>query len=210
MVLMQRDDEPADHEQAHSDMISDIVDVTGEAFLGTTMGCAKCHDHKADPILQSDYYSMMSFFDTIALSHLKSANKAWYNEEEELERERSEDAISTAWKTVDTGRLDEFVKRSECPEAMIRMGYVENETRESKWQILPEVPEDPRWISRYQPKITVKAWLHFQRMIMVSMWFSGQKKARFRQKVLIILRCRTKKSHWFYEKSFDWFLCRSS
>lgn len=153
MVLMQRDDEPADHEQAHSDMISDIVDVTGEAFLGTTMGCAKCHDHKADPILQSDYYSMMSFFDTIALSHLKSANKAWYNEEEELERERSEDAISTAWKTVDTGRLDEFVKRSECPEAMIRMGYVENETRESKWQILPEVPEDPRWtFPSYQPE----------------------------------------------------------
>ncbi len=152
MVLMQRDDEPADHEQAHSDMISDIVDVSGEAFLGTTMGCAKCHDHKADPILQSDYYSMMSFFDTIALSHLKSANKAWYDDEEELERERSEDAIAVAWKTVDTGRLDEFVKRSESPEAMIRMGYVENETRESKWQIFPELPEDPRWtFPSYQP-----------------------------------------------------------
>ncbi len=59
MTLMQRDDEPADRDQAHSDMISDIVDVSSEAFLGTTMGCAKCHDHKVDPIPQADYPSLI-------------------------------------------------------------------------------------------------------------------------------------------------------
>ncbi|MGB2561211.1 MAG: DUF1549 domain-containing protein, partial [Akkermansiaceae bacterium] len=66
LSLMLRDDEPADRPQAHADMISDIVDVTGEAFLGITLNCAKCHDHKGDPILQADYYSMRAFFEPIA------------------------------------------------------------------------------------------------------------------------------------------------
>ena len=44
MALMQRDDEPADHKQAHNDMISDIVDVTGEAFLGTTVAVSQHAD----------------------------------------------------------------------------------------------------------------------------------------------------------------------
>ena len=40
LSLMLRDDEPADRPQAHADMISDIIDVTGEAFLGMTLNCA--------------------------------------------------------------------------------------------------------------------------------------------------------------------------
>lgn len=45
------------------DMISDVADVTGEAILGLSMGCAKCHDHKFDPILQKDYFAFKAFFD---------------------------------------------------------------------------------------------------------------------------------------------------
>lgn len=145
MALMQRDDEPADHKQAHNDMISDIVDVTGEAFLGTTMGCAKCHDHKADPIKQSDYYSLMSFFDAINLSHLKTANKTWYSDEDASARKNAEDAVSAAWASVDTDLLSELLQAAKSPEAMIQMGYVKDQERETSWQILPALPEDPRW-----------------------------------------------------------------
>jgi hypothetical protein len=60
--LGQYDDEPADRLLAKYDSLADTVQVTSEAFLGMTMGCARCHDHKKDPITQRDYYSFMSFF----------------------------------------------------------------------------------------------------------------------------------------------------
>lgn len=60
--LMQWDDEPSDRLQAKYDILADNVQMASEAFLGMTMGCARCHDHKKDPISQKDYYSFMSFF----------------------------------------------------------------------------------------------------------------------------------------------------
>ena len=56
------DDEPADKAQARYDALDDIVATTGQTFLGLTVNCARCHDHKIDPILQKDYYSLLSFF----------------------------------------------------------------------------------------------------------------------------------------------------
>jgi hypothetical protein len=48
-----------------SDIVNDITDVTGAVFLGLSMGCARCHDHKFDPILQEDYYRLRAFVGTI-------------------------------------------------------------------------------------------------------------------------------------------------
>jgi hypothetical protein len=59
--LMQWDDEPADRKQHMFDVFDDNLRVTAETFLGMTIGCARCHNHKADPILQKDYYSFMAF-----------------------------------------------------------------------------------------------------------------------------------------------------
>ena len=60
------DDEPADRELARYNYLDDILRTTGETFLGMTIGCARCHDHKIDPISQKDYYSMLSFFSDIS------------------------------------------------------------------------------------------------------------------------------------------------
>ena len=43
-------------------MVDDQIDVTGKALLGMTIACARCHDHKFDPILQKDYYGLASIY----------------------------------------------------------------------------------------------------------------------------------------------------
>ncbi|WDQ19077.1 PSD1 and planctomycete cytochrome C domain-containing protein [Rhodopirellula sp. P2] len=60
------DDEPADPLQARYDELDDLVTVTGQTFLGLTINCARCHDHKIDPIPQTDYYGMLAFFADIS------------------------------------------------------------------------------------------------------------------------------------------------
>jgi hypothetical protein len=52
----------ADKEKMVSDMVDDNVDTVGKAFLGLTLGCARCHDHKFDPVSQEDYYGLAGMF----------------------------------------------------------------------------------------------------------------------------------------------------
>ncbi len=51
-----------DKEQLRADVIDEQVDTTGRAFLGMTLGCARCHDHKFDPVPTTDYYALAGIF----------------------------------------------------------------------------------------------------------------------------------------------------
>ena len=51
LTLMQRQDE-----------LADMINTTGTAFLGMTIGCARCHDHKFDPLTAKEYYHLVSTF----------------------------------------------------------------------------------------------------------------------------------------------------
>lgn len=51
-----------DGRRLHHETLIDWADTTGSVFLGLTLGCARCHDHKSDPLTQQDYYAMQAIF----------------------------------------------------------------------------------------------------------------------------------------------------
>jgi hypothetical protein len=51
--------------QRRQEILNDITDTVGAVFLGLTYGCARCHNHKFDPVLQADYYRLQAFFANI-------------------------------------------------------------------------------------------------------------------------------------------------
>jgi hypothetical protein len=53
-------------EEWRTENVVDRVDTFGTVFLGLTVGCARCHDHKYDPISQKEYYQLFSYFNNIA------------------------------------------------------------------------------------------------------------------------------------------------
>jgi hypothetical protein len=67
------------------DVLSEITDVTGDVFLGMGMACAKCHDHKFDPLLQTDYYKLRAFFEPLVwrddLHYATDDDRAAYEEQ---------------------------------------------------------------------------------------------------------------------------------
>ncbi len=66
---MLAEDDPVKMEM---DIIDEQVDTVGRTFLGLTLGCARCHDHKFDPISQADYYSLAGIFkSTKTMEHFK-------------------------------------------------------------------------------------------------------------------------------------------
>jgi hypothetical protein len=59
---MVNDEGGTDNEEFRVAAVKDRVDTTMQAWMGLTMGCAKCHSHKYDPLSQADYYSFYAFF----------------------------------------------------------------------------------------------------------------------------------------------------
>jgi hypothetical protein len=58
-------------EKERYDELDDMLRTTGTAFLGLTIGCARCHDHKYDPIPNRDYYRLLSTFTTTVRSEIE-------------------------------------------------------------------------------------------------------------------------------------------
>ncbi len=81
------------------DILNDITDTVGDTFLGMGMGCARCHDHKFDPILQKDYFRLQAFFANVsfenktpiatldALAEYEQQLKGWEDATAEIRKE---------------------------------------------------------------------------------------------------------------------------
>lgn len=85
-------------EQDKDKMVADIVDeqldTIGKVFLGLTLGCARCHDHKFDPITADDYYALAGVFhSTKTMEHLNFVSR--WNEAELPDRMREQEIAKT-------------------------------------------------------------------------------------------------------------------
>lgn len=89
--------------QIRADQMDEMIRATGEALLGLTIGCARCHDHKFDPILTRDYYALYATFAGTVHGEREVATPA----ERESRRQRLE--------PLET-RRSELVKRREAEE----------------------------------------------------------------------------------------------
>ena len=71
-----------------ADELHDMVSTTASAFLGLTVGCARCHDHKFDPVPQTDYYRIKAVFEGV-----KHGERPLPNPKEDAERQRQIAAV---------------------------------------------------------------------------------------------------------------------
>ena len=72
-----------------ADELHDIVSTTSSAFLGLTVGCARCHNHKFDPIPQTDYYALKAVFEGVAHGDRKLRTDDSAAQEQEMKERRA-------------------------------------------------------------------------------------------------------------------------
>jgi hypothetical protein len=71
-----------------ADELHDMLSTTGSAFLGLTVGCARCHSHKFDPIPQTDYYAMKAALEGVTHGERSLRPADWPEREQEIEKLR--------------------------------------------------------------------------------------------------------------------------
>jgi hypothetical protein len=90
-------------EEVYVRNVVDQIDTNGTVFLGLTIGCARCHDHKYDPIRMKDYYQLFAFFNNIDGPAL-DGNAAQWAPIIEVPTAEQRRALNTADKKIDTLR----------------------------------------------------------------------------------------------------------
>ena len=66
---------PVDIKEEEVDRIDNMIDVTTKTFMGLTVGCAKCHDHKFDPISAEDYYALYGMLESARFTNFPASQK---------------------------------------------------------------------------------------------------------------------------------------
>ena len=103
--------------QIRANTLDEIIRATSDAFLGFTIGCARCHDHKFDPITQKDYYSLYATFAavrhgsaTLASSESVASRNAMLSplSEQKVKLEQELDAVRSEILKRAKARQDEY------------------------------------------------------------------------------------------------------
>jgi hypothetical protein len=100
-----------DVEEARWETLLDRVNTTGTVWLGTTIGCAQCHNHKYDPFSQRDYYRLLAFFDNTEYTVMGKPGSDHWIEEPSLDlptpdQDKKRAALAAELKTLNARLTD--------------------------------------------------------------------------------------------------------
>jgi hypothetical protein len=121
---------------SRNEVLTERTDIIGSAFLGITIGCARCHDHKLDPFSQNDYYSLQAF-----LGSTQEYNKFLAPQEKIEEWQTQTDALAQEIADIKE-KLESDISSEEKARLRKRYGELKNTHPESLPTIL-SIKNDP-------------------------------------------------------------------
>jgi hypothetical protein len=127
-------------EEQRNNVMFDRVDTTATNWLGLTMACAQCHDHKYDPITQTDYYSLFSYFNNVPETGVPPGGGQYriadpwipVGTEEQKAKMVELDALAANAKK----NVGELTKKPEIQKELAEFETVLASNREVKWSVL--------------------------------------------------------------------------
>ncbi len=135
-------------EEQRNVILFDRVDTTATTWLGLTMACARCHDHKYDPISQKDYFKMMAFFNNVPESGVPSGGGQY----------RIADPAITV--TSARAKREIALLENRLKEERKSLSRIENSPSmieaERLWQSLPNQPKDASDLIKIAPEKRTK------------------------------------------------------
>ena len=100
---------------SRNEVLTERTDIVGAAFLGLTVGCARCHDHKLDPISQKDYYRLMAYFAATEENNVSlvapEVKQAWERQVKELQGQIT--ALRNRAKSAAAGERERLTKEAD-------------------------------------------------------------------------------------------------
>jgi hypothetical protein len=146
--------------QIRANTIDEMIRTTGEAFLGLTIGCARCHDHKFDPIVQRDYYGLYATFAGVHHGNRTVATAAQRQAREEALRPLNEQRdqltrqLAELQRTIERSDTEERVEPVEAavtPEQRQQQADWNRQLAEINRQINAVPPLPVWWAGEFKP-----------------------------------------------------------
>jgi len=129
--------------------LDDMTTVTGVAFMGMTYGCARCHNHKFDPILQKDYYRLQAFFANTSfgdgpLPDKDPALRKKHDEQQALYNEKTKDIRAEMAKILEPLRTARLVSGSKTFEQDVQAAILMDPAKRDPLQAMMYQTAEPR------------------------------------------------------------------
>jgi len=129
--------------------LDDMTSITGQAVMGLTFGCARCHDHKYDPILQKDYYRLQSFFANTSFGDgplpLKDpAQRQKYDAQKAIYDEKTKDIRAEMAKILEPLRASKAISGANTFEPEVKQAIFMDPAKRDPLQAMMAHTAEPR------------------------------------------------------------------